>query len=90
MGVSDLREVPLTLLRKHPNIPVVFLLQLANNPSLYDLCNVHIKRQIWLSSRELFKDKVRSILIQFATQVGETDVGFEMINEACIGWCMNV
>jgi hypothetical protein len=58
ISFEEMRIIPFTIMKKHPHIPLPFLLQLAHNPDLYRECPIEVKRQIWHVTDELFRSEV--------------------------------
>ncbi|KAN0047586.1 hypothetical protein ACTA71_001969 [Dictyostelium dimigraforme] len=51
--------------RLTPEVPVAFLLKLAEAEELYEQCPIEVKRQIWIVNEELFKDKIKPLINQY-------------------------
>jgi hypothetical protein len=47
IGLEELRDIPLAILKRHPNIPVTYLRRIGAKPEIYAICPIQVQRQIW-------------------------------------------
>jgi hypothetical protein len=64
-GLEELRDIPLAILKRHPNIPATYLRRIGAKPEIYAICPIQVQRQIWQIDEELFKGRVFPLLNQY-------------------------
>ena len=57
-NVPRINPAVLHLLKKIPKLPDQYINEIAQNKPLYDVCDIRLKRQIWLEHKSLFDDEV--------------------------------
>ncbi|EAL65286.1 hypothetical protein DDB_G0284195 [Dictyostelium discoideum AX4] len=66
IGFEELQEIPMNVMKRlTPEVPVAFLLKLAEAEELYEQCPIEVKRQIWIVNEELFKEKIKPLINQY-------------------------
>ncbi|KAK5581232.1 hypothetical protein RB653_001263 [Dictyostelium firmibasis] len=66
IGFEELQEIPMNVMKRlTPEVPVAFLLKLAEAEELYEQCPIEVKRQIWIVNEELFKEKIKPLITQY-------------------------
>lgn len=63
--VTTLQPVVMAILKNLDHVDDKFLKQLTNEKSLYEKCDVVVKRQIWQQHQGLFGDEVSPLLSQY-------------------------
>ena len=67
LHIPKLRDVPIALLHAHKSIPDRYLIALAEAPSVFDLCTIETRRQVWRYNIKLFKNSLLPLLRQYAS-----------------------
>lgn len=57
-NVPRMRPAVLHLLRSIPSLPEKYKTEIAKHSELYNLCDLRVKRQIWLERRDLFEKEI--------------------------------
>ncbi|KJE92011.1 negative elongation factor B [Capsaspora owczarzaki ATCC 30864] len=59
--VPEIQPVVFAVLGLHSGIPPAYVARLAADDTLYKLCSLSVKRQIWMSNNKLFEDELDPI-----------------------------
>eukprot|EP00123_Amoebidium_parasiticum_P010661 comp20239_c1_seq1/m.25251 comp20239_c1_seq1/g.25251 ORF comp20239_c1_seq1/g.25251 comp20239_c1_seq1/m.25251 type:complete len:638 (-) comp20239_c1_seq1:114-2027(-) len=70
IGQAELADVPMELLRRHPDPPPELLEHISSNPQIYQSCPMEVKQKVWLQehsqeAQKLFREQVFGLLTKF-------------------------
>eukprot|EP00164_Ancoracysta_twista_P011516 GFYU01017761.1.p1 GENE.GFYU01017761.1~~GFYU01017761.1.p1 ORF type:complete len:790 (+),score=160.78 GFYU01017761.1:340-2370(+) len=68
VSFPELREIPLTVLSKLKSIPVVYLDKLSSSEDIYEALPMEVRRQIWETNEDRFRDEVYKLFTQYADE----------------------
>ena len=65
---KELRGVCLQIMQKLPQLDEKYLLHISDNPELYQVCPIEVKRQIWQTNQGFFGEAVSPLLDQYIAE----------------------
>ena len=65
---KELRGVCLQIMQKLPQVDEKYLLHISDNPELYQVCPIEVKRQIWQTNQGFFGEAVSPLLDKYIAE----------------------